>query len=188
MTGSHRLQFNNLKKKKKKTLSLYSHSQGRLYDSSAWVKMVTYPLTLSQNVRQRGWVTLLDQPGTGGANDVQAYSHYKECRRCPSTKGPDQEDWETIRKEWAASVEMTGATGHNWQTREAQGQIDANHRRWGEVGGERELQRGQEEEGEKENNRSSDLFFYPPLCLLFLSASFISSFNLSLWNIRDGSS
>lgn len=87
--------------------------------------------TLSQNVGQRGWVTLLDQPGTGGANDVQAYSHYKECRRCPSTKGPDQEDWETIRKEWAASVEMTGATGHNWQTREAQGQIDANHRRWG---------------------------------------------------------
>ena len=77
--------------------------------------------TLSQNVRPRGWVTLLDQPGTGGSNDLQAHSHYKECRRCPSTKGPDQEDCKTMLKEWSASVELTGATGHNWQTREGNG-------------------------------------------------------------------
>ena len=118
------------KKKKKNPISLQSLSGKALWQFC--LSQNGHISTLSQNVRPRGWVTLLDQPGTGGSNDLQAHSHYKECRRCPSTKGPDQEDCKTMLKEWSASVELTGATGHNWQTREAHGgQIDAYHKRWG---------------------------------------------------------
>ena len=128
MTGSHLLQFSNLKKKNKKTyLSTVTPREGSMTVllESKW----SYIHSKSKYQTQR-MVPLLDQTGTGGSNDLQAHSHYKECRTCPSTKGPDQEDWEM--KERSASVELTGATGHNWQTREAQGgQIDAYHKRWG---------------------------------------------------------
>ena len=78
--GSHLLQFNNLKKKKKKNpISLQSLSGKALWQFC--LSQNGHISTLSQNVRPRGWVTLLDQPGTGGSNDLQAHRGHLEGKR-----------------------------------------------------------------------------------------------------------